>query len=348
MFIKSLDSVHHKCSQLYAKDADVDSYNDLDLIFSVDLSNTNTFTKIKSIVFSSISQFLANTFASGKVAYSCTHNTCFHLPNVSQRWGCSKCTRDMTFSESALGCKLSQAKNGAISNHHSTSTSIVLKSEQMPKKYENDQILTDVTDKKELPSKLANLPVDDQSISNGIQKSSEHEPSNDLRHSTNTQKDMSYSYRMHRQFEFTVDSFQIVLDSLLTFHETSRQPLTENFYPTVVAESVSGGFTEAVGHLRNRLIVTARPEEIRGGGLLKYCKLLVEGYRPPEDTDVLSMERYMCSRFFIDFPDIISQHHRLAYYLANHFEDNDALKSTYLQTLGKFNAYCKMRRPKQQ
>ncbi|GAA56296.1 hypothetical protein CLF_110528 [Clonorchis sinensis] len=402
------------------EDSDADSYNDLDLIFSVDLSNTNTFAKIKSIVFSSISQFLANTFASGKVAYSCTHNTCFHLPNVSQRCGCTKCTRDMTFSEFAPDRKLTQAKNGVISNHHSTSTSIVLKTEQVPKKYKNDQILTDLTDKKELPSKLANLGVDDQSISNGIQKSSDQESTNELHQTKNTQKDMSYSCtcspclptstvncpgwdsllrdesyakhyiqkmvrihkqssktadswslftlgfrtpeggktidikfvdRMHRQFEFTVDSFQIVLDSLLTFHETSRQPLTENFYPTVVAESVSGSFTEAVGHLRNRLIVTARPEEIRGGGLLKYCKLLVDGYRPPEDTDVLSMERYMCSRFFIDFPDIISQHHRLAYYLANHFEDNDALKSTYLQILHEVVSHstiCLMTHERQQ
>lgn len=143
--------------------------------------------------------------------------------------------------------------------------------------------------------------------------------------------DVKFVDRMQRPFEFTVDSFQIVLDSLMTFYETSRQTMDEHFYPTVVAESVAGSFAEALSHLKGRLIATPRPEEIRGGGLLKYCKLLVDGYRPSSHIDVLSMERYMCSRFFIDFPDIVSQHQRLTYYLTNHFDNVDATKATYLQ-----------------
>lgn len=47
---------------------------------------------------------------------------------------------------------------------------------------------------------------------------------------------------MRRQFEFSVDSFQIVLDSLLLFYECSKLPISENFYPTVVGESVYGDF----------------------------------------------------------------------------------------------------------
>lgn len=47
---------------------------------------------------------------------------------------------------------------------------------------------------------------------------------------------------MRRQFEFSVDSFQIVLDSLLLFYECSKLPIGENFYPTVVGESVYGDF----------------------------------------------------------------------------------------------------------
>ena len=64
--------------------------------------------------------------------------------------------------------------------------------------------------------------------------------------------------------------------------------MSENFYPTVVGESVYGDFSEALYHLENRLIATKHPEQIRGGGLLKYCNLLVKNYRPavPEQVKI--------------------------------------------------------------
>ncbi|CAH8619250.1 unnamed protein product [Heterobilharzia americana] len=142
--------------------------------------------------------------------------------------------------------------------------------------------------------------------------------------------------RMHRQFEFTVDSFQIVLDSLLTFYDSSKghsQQMNENFYPTLVAESVSGSYVEALAHLNDCVIATHRPEEIHGGGLLKYCKLLVEGYKQSETIDVISMEKYMCSRFFIDFPDILSQYHQMNCFLMNYFENDSKMKANYLNIL---------------
>lgn len=39
-----------------------------------------------------------------------------------------------------------------------------------------------------------------------------------------------------RQFEFSVDSFQIKLDSLLLFYECSENPMTETFHPTIIGE----------------------------------------------------------------------------------------------------------------
>jgi hypothetical protein len=108
--------------------------------------------------------------------------------------------------------------------------------------------------------------------------------------------------------------------------------MTEHFYPTVVAESVYGSFDVALDHLNRKQIATRNPEEIRGGGLLKYCNLLVRGYRPTPDTDVSRLERYMCSRFFIDFPDVESQRVKLEHYLADHFND-DRPRQAYLATL---------------
>ncbi|NP_001135818.1 uncharacterized protein LOC100119622 [Nasonia vitripennis] len=140
---------------------------------------------------------------------------------------------------------------------------------------------------------------------------------------------------MRRQFEFSVDSFQIVLDSLLLFHECSKMPMGENLYPTVVGESVYGDFHEALYHLQKKLISTRHPEEIRGGGLLKYCNLLVKQYKPAQADYIKTLERYMCSRFFIDFPDIGQQKAKLENYLWNHFvgPEEEALKYQYLMLL---------------
>ncbi|XP_017773951.1 PREDICTED: protein FAM46C [Nicrophorus vespilloides] len=137
---------------------------------------------------------------------------------------------------------------------------------------------------------------------------------------------------MRRQFEFSVDSFQIILDSLLLFYNCSELPISENFYPTVVGESVYGDFQEALYHLQKKLISTRHPEEIRGGGLLKYCNLLVKNYRPARPDCIKTLQRYMCSRFFIDFPDIGQQRAKLENYLWNHFvgPEEETLKHQYL------------------
>lgn len=139
---------------------------------------------------------------------------------------------------------------------------------------------------------------------------------------------------MRRQFEFSVDSFQIALDSLLLFHECAAMPMSDTFYPSIVGESVYGDFHEALYHLDSRLIATRTPEEIRGGGLLKYCDLLVRDYHPADRDHIKSLERYMCSRFFIDFSDINQQRTKLERYLINHFIIDDVhSKYDYLTTL---------------
>lgn len=140
---------------------------------------------------------------------------------------------------------------------------------------------------------------------------------------------------MRRQFEFSVDSFQIILDSLLLFYECSELPISENFYPTVVGDSVYGDFQEALYHLQKKLIATRHPEEIRGGGLLKYCNLLVKNYKPASPEEIKTLQRYMCSRFFIDFPDINQQKSKLENYLWNHFvePEEEALRHQYLLQL---------------
>lgn len=102
---------------------------------------------------------------------------------------------------------------------------------------------------------------------------------------------------------------------------------------TVVAESMYGDFEQAMDHLRYKLIATRNPEEIRGGGLLKYSNLLVRDFKPASETEIKTLERYMCSRFFIDFPDVNEQQRKIESYLRNHFIGEEKSKYDYLMTL---------------
>ncbi|XP_016415781.1 uncharacterized protein LOC107746180 [Sinocyclocheilus rhinocerous] len=102
---------------------------------------------------------------------------------------------------------------------------------------------------------------------------------------------------------------------------------------TVLAESMYGDFEQAMDHLRYRLIATRNPEEIRGGGLLKYSNLLVRDFKPACETEIKTLERYMCSRFFIDFPDVNEQQRKIESYLRNHFIGEEKSKYDFLMTL---------------
>ena len=126
--------------------------------------------------------------------------------------------------------------------------------------------------------------------------------------------ELKFVNKIRRQFEFTVDSFQICLDDYFTYGRcTQESPVATSakFFPTVHAISVYPDFDQAMRHLNQRLIHTTNPEEIRGGGLLKYCTLLVNGFKPAEESRMEQLEPYMCSRFFIDFPTISQQYYKI-------------------------------------
>ncbi|XP_008578121.1 PREDICTED: protein FAM46D-like [Galeopterus variegatus] len=153
--------------------------------------------------------------------------------------------------------------------------------------------------------------------------------------SNNTGKNVELKFvnSLRRQFEFSVDSFQIILDPMLDFYSDKNAKLTKESYPVVVAESMYGDFQEAMTHLQYKLISTRKPEEIRGGGLLKYSNLLVRDFKPACEREIKNLERYMCSRFFIDFPDVTEQQKKIESYLRNHFIGEERSKYDYLMTL---------------
>ncbi|KFO23276.1 terminal nucleotidyltransferase 5D [Fukomys damarensis] len=153
--------------------------------------------------------------------------------------------------------------------------------------------------------------------------------------SNNTGKNVELKFvnSLKRQFEFSVDSFQIILDPVLELYYDKKVNLTKESCPVVVAESMYGNFQEAMIHLKYKLISTIKPEEIRGGGLLKYSNLLVRDFKPVCDAEIKSLEGYMCSRFFIDFPDVAQQQQKIESYLLTHFTGEENAKYNYLMTL---------------
>lgn len=103
--------------------------------------------------------------------------------------------------------------------------------------------------------------------------------------------ELKFVNKMRRQFEFSVDSFQIHLDPLLNELDECEQK-------KITIESMYGDVQQAMTHLHERLIDTVKPEEIRGGGLLKYCHLIIRGYKAAKPWNCRKLERFVV--FFLN------------------------------------------------
>uniref|UniRef100_A0A671L5G2 polynucleotide adenylyltransferase n=1 Tax=Sinocyclocheilus anshuiensis TaxID=1608454 RepID=A0A671L5G2_9TELE len=186
--------------------------------------------------------------------------------------------------------------------------------------------------------KITALTMKEAYVQKMVKVFTEHDRWSLISLSNNSGKNVELKFvnSLRRQFEFSVDSFQIILDSMLQSYLDSQNHLN-HFHRlpciTVLAESMYGDFEQAMDHLRYRLIATRNPEEIRGGGLLKYSNLLVRDFKPACETEIKTLERYMCSRFFIDFPDVNEQQRKIESYLRNHFIGEEKSKYDYLMTL---------------
>ncbi|UJR21874.1 hypothetical protein I4U23_024947 [Adineta vaga] len=87
---------------------------------------------------------------------------------------------------------------------------------------------------------------------------------------------------------------------------------------------------QAMHHLNHKLICTYEPETIRGGGLLKYCDLLARNYKPYDIAIMIHMQRYMCSRFCIDYKTSPEQIHVIAQYVATHFLPSSIISNLHI------------------
>ncbi|CAF0926713.1 unnamed protein product [Adineta ricciae] len=142
--------------------------------------------------------------------------------------------------------------------------------------------------------------------------------------------ELKFVEHMKRQYQFSVDSFQILLEPLLNYFYFTKK--FDSYQPILVLSSY-GNFFEALQHLHYRLIAVKSPEEIRGGGLLKYCDLIARGFRPTNPNQMTDLQRYMCSRFFIDFRDSLAQEQVLFKYVNSHFGIDYDVRYRFLRCL---------------
>ena len=142
--------------------------------------------------------------------------------------------------------------------------------------------------------------------------------------------DLKFISKIKRPYEFSVDSFHIYLDMPCDFLSDDYTPPSSDsdiesqhsipYGLQVTVETKYLNLQEALYHLNNKIIETHKPEEIRGGGLLKYCYLLIHGFGTASIERQRSLERYMCSRFFIDFNiRSLDYEQKVLSYLAVHF-----------------------------
>ncbi|KNC86302.1 hypothetical protein SARC_01564 [Sphaeroforma arctica JP610] len=157
-----------------------------------------------------------------------------------------------------------------------------------------------------------------------------------LRNESGLNIELKFVQNLRRHCEFSMDSVQIVLTKEVLQASAKWEVMSgwpENV--PVNAVSVWGNYEEAVEHINQRIISINLPEQLRGGGLLKYCRLLSEGYsHPAEMTEksIRKLQRSMCTRYFIDFPTLALQHNYIVGYIHSHFPD-PRLGLKYLQHL---------------
>jgi len=132
-----------------------------------------------------------------------------------------------------------------------------------------------------------------------------HYVSTDVDDQQPTTVDMKFADRLHRQYQYSADSFQMNVDPMLQCH---RAGTAGRVYPQVVAESLYGNYATAAYHLERRLIATKNVWEVRGGGLLKYSAMRAMGYQVStrsqcgqRPNSVRNLEQAVCRKFYTDF-----------------------------------------------
>jgi len=115
--------------------------------------------------------------------------------------------------------------------------------------------------------------------------------------------DIKFVAKSKRSFAFSVDSFEIALDPF--YFKDFALP------ETLMVESLSGHFENALMDLREEFICTQNPEEIRRG-LFRYTYELAKGRKPKSELDKDRFEEIFVDAFLVEshhmnFDDVLSK-----------------------------------------
>eukprot|EP01083_Nonionella_stella_P004951 14472_1 len=148
--------------------------------------------------------------------------------------------------------------------------------------------------------------------------------------------ELKFVYRLQRSFEFPVDSFQVILRPAPPGSSTDLSRWANespDHMPEARVEATCGNLGGALAQLNRHAIVFDRPENLRGGGLLKFCKLLLRGFVPePSDIPGHSSECAMLVRFLVDFPSAEQKWSVICKYLSSHFSTGMRVRCMHVCT----------------
>lgn len=150
--------------------------------------------------------------------------------------------------------------------------------------------------------------------------------------------------RLKRCYEFPTDSFQIILnEEVLGGRDTpgahvrsgegseveGKEKAPATYTHKTQYLSCHPDLDEALEDLRENRLGIYKPEELRGGGFLRYIQLCLKGaeLRIKDKDKVDRNERLMLNRFLLDFRTQASMAHVLANFIQCHYPQNDNLKN---------------------
>ena len=165
--------------------------------------------------------------------------------------------------------------------------------------------------------------------------------------------DIKFVQTLSRQYQFSADSFQILLDGgqmdarlqhLCGAGANDSTPApAKDSTPTYHYRSSYADPAAALQHLSARHIAVSSESDIAhvfGGGLLKYARFLARGWTVAPGVDQHKLQRYMCTRFMMDYPyfqltrfGVPAQLQRVCDFVEMHLPGHDSLRPLFFTKL---------------
>jgi len=117
--------------------------------------------------------------------------------------------------------------------------------------------------------------------------------------------DIKFIYKSKRSYVFSSDSFEVILDPLFIHRNNPKKSIEP-----ILVESLSGDYQLALQHLKESVISTVNPEEIRRG-IFRYCYELAKGKTPVTEEHGVLLETVfvdaLIAEEYMNFDDVLGK-----------------------------------------